>query len=391
MHQRLFMNKPLNITIVNTMPFPSGTASVNRILSYSKGLVELGNSVTVLSTGYGTDNLKHQIDGIKYRSLSVKSNSKISAVSSLTVALFKLVRILLSPDYDTDVIILVSNSLLLIYPLFIVSKIRKIKFIQEKSEYPFVLSKKSFLGKLFAQFYVNTTYKLFNGLIIMTHNLEDYFKNKVRSNCKTIVVPMTVDPERFLAKTENNLGEYIAYCGDIGGNKDGVQNLITAFSYITEDFPNLKLLLIGGSKDPNEKIRLEEYVKNINCENVVFFGTVTRDEIPPLLNNAMLLTLARPSSLQSSGGFPTKLGEYLSTGIPTIVTSVGDIPLYIEDGKHAYLVEPDDNHAFAAKMKWVLYNYDISLEVAQQGKSLVYDTFNYKVQSVRMYKYLLDF
>ena len=39
---------------------------------------------------------------------------------------------------------------------------------------------------------------------------------------------MTVDSERFenLTLADNSLGEYIAYCGDIGGNKDGVKKFI---------------------------------------------------------------------------------------------------------------------------------------------------------------------
>ena len=103
-----------------------------------------------------------------------------------------------------------------------------------------------------------------------------------------------------------------------------------------------------------------------------------------------MLALARPSSLQSAGGFPTKLGEYLSTGNPTIVTSVGDIPLYIEDEKHAFLVPPDDNHAFAERIKYVLNNYEYAMKVAENGKSLVYDTFNYRVQAERIHDFLLD-
>ncbi len=384
------MNSRLEIAIVNTMPFPSGAASVNRILSYSKGLVELGNNVTVYSTSYGKDMKKHEINGISYRALRTTSNSKIRNTLSLIGALFNLVRFFLSPKNKTNIIILVSNSLLLIYPLYLVAKIKKIKLVQEKSEFPFVLNNKSILGRIFARFYVNTTYKLFDGLIIMTYKLEEYFREKVRKNCKTIVVPMTVEPERFSTETKNDLGEYIAYCGDIGGNKDGVQNLIIAFSYIAKDFPNLKLLLIGGSKDPNERVKLEEYVKKINCNNVVFYGMASRDEIPPLLCNAKILALARPSSLQSTGGFPTKLGEYLSTGKPTIVTKVGDIPLFVKDNKHAYLVDPDDNFAFAEKIKFVLNNYENALKIAENGKTLVYDIFNYKVQAKRINDFLLE-
>lgn len=227
----------------------------------------------------------------------------------------------------------------------------------------------------------------------MTYALQDYLKQYVSKKCKLIVIPMTVDADRFenLPLVDNSLGEYIAYCGDIGGNKDGVKNLITAFHYIEKDYPQLKLLLIGGTKDPNEKKVLEKYVNEINSKNICFYGQVGRDEIPLLLCNAKILALARPSGLQSTGGFPTKLGEYLATGKPTIVTKVGDIPLYLKDGVNAFLVEPDKNKAFAEKMKYILNNYSEALTIAQNGKKLVYNTFNYMVQAKRIEIFLKTF
>lgn len=378
----------LDIAIINTMPFPSGAASVNRILSYSKGLVELGNRVTVYSTSLANDIKYHEINGIRYRGLRSFSRLKVINSFSLLIALYRLFKIFLISESKHKLIILVSNSLFLIYPIFIICRVKGIALLQEKSEFPFVLNNKSLIGRIYASFYVNTTYKLFDGLIIMTYKLENYYKQKIKDNCKTIVVPMTVEPERFQVVSENKYGDYIAYCGDIGGNKDGVQNLIESYILISDQFPEIKLLLIGGSKNPDDRLKLEDYVKKINCKNVILYGTASRDEIPPLLNNAKILALARPSSLQSAGGFPTKLGEYLSTGNPTIVTKVGDIPIYMEDNVNAFLVEPDDNKAFAEKIKFVLGNYENAKVIAESGKRLVYSTFNYKKQAKRIEAFL---
>jgi glycosyltransferase involved in cell wall biosynthesis len=93
--------------------------------------------------------------------------------------------------------------------------------------------------------------------------------------------------------------------------------------------------------------------------------------------------------LQSTGGFPTKLGEYLATGKPVVVTKVGDIPKYLEDGVSAYLVVPDDNKAFAEKLEFVLGNYANALKTAQCGIELTKSVFNYKVQSKRIQDYLI--
>lgn len=382
------MNESLNIAIVTTMQFPSGAASVNRIISYSKGLVELGVSITVYSTNVGDLN-NNIIDGIKYKSLQSQPKNKLLTILNPIVALIRLLVSLFSYKGKLKAIILVSNSLLLIYPLFILCKLKGIKFLQEKSEFPFVLKNKSISGKLFANFYVSTTYKLFDGLIIMTTPLFEFFKNKTRQNCKCIIVPMTVDVSRFYFVPEKqNIGDYIAYCGDVGGNKDGVMNLILAFSIIEKKYPSLKLLLIGGTKKKEEFNQLKQYAESLKTHNVCFYGQVNRDEIPSLLMNSKMLALARPSSLQSTGGFPTKLGEYLATGKPVLVTKVGDIPLYLRDNENAFLAEPDNNIKFANKISYILDNYGLALEVAKQGKILTETTFNYKVQAKRLYDYL---
>lgn len=56
------------VCVVTAQSFPSGMASNNRILSYSKGLVEIGNEVDVLSINKSNE-ASGEITGIKYSNL----------------------------------------------------------------------------------------------------------------------------------------------------------------------------------------------------------------------------------------------------------------------------------------------------------------------------------
>jgi len=253
----------------------------------------------------------------------------------------------------------------------------------------YVLNKKGAVGRRFANFYVNSVYKLFDGMVIMTYPLLDYFEGKTKSACKKIVVPMTVEAERFENVKKIDQDPYIGYCGYIGGNKDGVENLIRSFGIVSKKYPRLKLLLIGPAKEKDFQ-KLEEIVMNEDIKNVIFNGPVSRDEMPSLLVNAKILALARPSSLQSTGGFPTKLGEYLSTGNPTIVTAVGDIPRYLTHKKDIYMVKPDDIELFAVTITEMLDNYDEAKMIAKEGKRHVHETFSYKVQSEKMHEFFIE-
>lgn len=374
-----------HLCVVTAQSFPSGLASNNRILSYSKGLVELDYLVDVLSLAPSKDR-NGTVSGVNYLNLGRPSGSKVLSIAR---GIFSLSRHLLKSDYKF--LILVSNNAFLIIVLFCICKIKNISFIQEKSEFPFVLNYKGFLKNQIAKLYVNYIYKLFDGMIIMTNPLVEYFKNKTSSNCKLFLMPMTVDISRFQnVKKTDAYSNCITYCGYMGGNKDGVINLIESFSLIKDKHPKFNLLLLGTAS-PSEVKELKDLANTKAPNRVIFEGSVSREDIPFYLMNSKILALARPSSRQSAGGFPTKLGEYLATKKPVLVTAVGDIPKYLIHKKNAFVVPPDDNEKFSLYLSYIIENYEEALNVASEGHKLVMDVFNYKKQSVYLDQFLKSF
>ena len=98
-------------------------------------------------------------------------------------------------------------------------------------------------------------------------------------------------------------------------------------------------------------------LKRLHIENkVIITGSVKRNEIPALLCNSDILALARPDNKQAEGGFPTKLGEYLATGNLVVVTNVGEIGLFLEDRKNAFISEPGSPEKFSEKLREALLN-----------------------------------
>lgn len=376
----------MKLLIVNTLPVPSGQASVNRILSLGKGLVENGDQVTILSSSYSDDTDFHKVNGIQCANLA----SKKSRIVGLVESLFKILKYVRNNKDNIDALWVVSNSPLLICPLWLSCKFNKIKYIMEKSEFPFVLMRSGLIAKLWGKIYVNTIYKLFDGMIIMTQPLLEYFRSLVRKDCSLIKVPMTVDMTRFENVSSNNrYSNYAAYCGNMSGNKDGVLNLIEAFSYVEPNHPDFKLLMIGGTNEPTEFDKIKNRVVELGLKNIIFTGRVSRDDIPVLLSNAKLLCLARPSSLQSKGGFPTKLGEYLTTGHPVVVTAVGEIPSYLNDS-NSFIVEPDNNERFGNRINEILSDYERAAAIGLKGRKVALANFNYKVQADRLHEFLVE-
>jgi glycosyltransferase involved in cell wall biosynthesis len=94
-----------------------------------------------------------------------------------------------------------------------------------------------------------------------------------------------------------------------------------------------------------------------------------------------VLCLARKANVQAEGGFPTKLGEYLASGRPTIITKVGELSDYVSDGVSTFFVKPGDVLDFADKLRFVLANEALSSKVGVEGKKIALDIFSYKNHS----------
>jgi len=295
----------------------------------------------------------------------------------LLVALFRLIPFLRKKNIF---LIYIMQPFLIACFFFFAS--RKTILFHECTEYPDIY------GKNNALHLYNSLSKRFNGIFVISHAIKNYFIQHGVEERKLHIYPMLVEPQRFETCEYNTEAlPYIAYCGDMGGNKDGLWDLIEAYRLFYQKHPDIKLYLIGDTKDAKLYEELQNKVKILGLEKeVVFTGRIDREQMPSYLCQAAVLVLARPNNYQARGGFPTKLGEYLATGKPVVITKTGEIELYLEDNKDCFLVEPDDPQVFADRLCDVFTDYNFALRVGQEGKKKVYHEFNYKVQTSKIIK-----
>jgi glycosyltransferase involved in cell wall biosynthesis len=228
----------------------------------------------------------------------------------------------------------------------------------------------------------------FDGLFVISEKLKRFFL-PYNNNVKKI--PTVVDTN-FFKVTNKTIYDfpYIGYCGNMSGNKDGIPILIEAFSKLVSDYPAYKLLLVGNNKRNKISETLNLIEKLSLQEKVVFTGLVEREEMPHLLGNASLLVLSKPDNEQNSGNFPIKIGEYLSTGIPVVTTTVGEIPSYIKDGETCYLAAPDSVDSFYLKMKEALSDFDRAKKIGLAGREVAIKEFDYRIQANEISKFIIN-
>ena len=384
--------KKRSIVYITTITLPQkGMASANRMLSISRGLVERGHEVQIL-TLRSDDGKKEvfEVDGVRCHSLTNgnENDSCIRKIFCLLQFIFKTTGFLFVNKKRIDCVIVYAYFIPLLFSVYASTRLARIPSIREECEYPSCLTgsarnKTGFMQQLRGFIELRVEPRLYDGMIVMTRTLITFLMPRVRRNCVLAHVPMTVDMNRFSYSVTESMFEfdYIAYCGDMSNNKDGVEDLINAFSLISEEYSELRLVLVGKAVESDMK-RLKKIAKQSpSGDKILFTGMIARHEIPGLLKNAKILAVTRPENLQAAGGFPTKLGEYLSTAQPVVVTKVGEIPDYLENHENAYLAEPDNPASVASCFREVLDNYDQALLVGRRGQEVAQRAFNYHVQA----------
>lgn len=221
-----------------------------------------------------------------------------------------------------------------------------------------------------------------DGVIVISQNLKRYY---IEQGCKpdqVHIVNMIADSSRFLGVEKQPSEPYIAYCGTATNTKDGVDELIKAFAITVSQHPDLKLYIIGSTPSKKQRFGNLELAKCLGIESkVVFTGVVPSTEIPQLLKNATLLALDRPNNLQAQYGFPTKLGEYLLTANPVVLTNVGNIPNFLKDMESALIADPDNPQAFAKKMNWAIEHPQEAKIIGFNGKKVAERFFNSTIET----------
>lgn len=373
------------LIVIGRLSYPSGSSPSNRVHLYCKALKEAKGFPFVINlhstfTKPQPFNYLGRCEGIpfyysqktpiRHNKLIKRNINKIKGLINSCVIIRRLKK-----KHNVKVLFF-STSILDEVIFFLFLKVIKISIIRECNEAPFLIDKGKKESK-FNNFLLHLRLKLWDEIIVISDYLNNYYSAIFPKN-KIFQIPILVDMARFSnsLKTRIDGKKVITYIGYMGGNKDGLDNLIEVMSIVRKKVSDTRLQLVG-SAPKEDLLLLKNKIDTLGLNDVVgFLGSKNNDEIPHILSNSDLLVLARPDNNQAKAGFPTKLGEYLASGKPVVITKTGEIPKYLIDNKSAYLAEPDDILNFAEKVIFAL-NDENAEKIGANGYEIADKNFNY--------------
>lgn len=167
-------------------------------------------------------------------------------------------------------------------------------------------------------------------------------------------VPVQLVETATVAETEE---QYILLVGCPWYLK-GVDILIDAFNEIADDYPAVKLRVVGYEPNPQKFQNMVQYPDRVELKN----QGVEYPEIIKLIRNCKILVLASRTE-----AFARVLTEAMASSKPLVASAVDGIPTYITDGKNGLLFEPENSKQLADQLRRILDDPELANRLAKSG------------------------
>jgi len=388
------------------MNFPEGGAGATYLNLFCRGLKLNDFHIRVLLLkGHAFGDFTYKgprknitVEGIPYAYLGFKQRpvnkflkicDELISLCRLAVFMFSLI------GKRKKVRLLIYNSdLFYNIPIHAMSKVFGIELIKFVAEY---IDKSEFGRSFFgwikrAGYFLNFKYlnMLSGKLIVFSIYLKDEYI-RMGYNGNNIIVQPNLTDFNYWESGNREVKYTLGYSG-APYLKDGLSDLFRAINILNNKNVFVSLLVIGDATFGDSLLPLLK----VECEklgiskNVFFTGLVKSSLVKQHLTECKILTITRPSTVQTKAGFPTKLGEYFATKKPVLATNFGDMEKYFTDGLDIMMAECENPDSIAKKISWMLQNDSELLLIASRGYEQARKLLEYKNSVTRIVNLLED-
>ncbi len=156
----------------------------------------------------------------------------------------------------------------------------------------------------------------------------------------------------------------------------GYDLLIKAFKYVSQEMPEVKLVLAIGSHEPTEiekRNELSRLAEGLGLANHTRFYAYV-EELEAFYNAAEVMVM--PSTYEPFGMVAI---ESMACGTPAVVTDRGGLRDFLVDGQDALIVDPLDIQALAEAILKLLKDKGLYDEISRKGYEKAHSMFTWEM------------
>ncbi len=254
--------------------------------------------------------------------------------------------------------------------------------VRDLCELPYGTGKESWKTCISRKCLLFRQFPKLDGIVCISDALMDLARRYSGRHTKLIKVPILVDFDSYgIGSFQEAVPPYIFHSGTFLERKDGILGMIEAFGLAVPRLaPGVRYVMAGDLDSSPQKEAVCQLISEYNLgDRVTFTGRLGDSEVRSFLMEASLTILNKHPNSQNMYGFSTKLGEYLASARPVLMTDVGEAMNWLEDGKSAYIARHGDVKALSDGIVKALSNDEERRRIALNGREVAARNFDYKV------------
>lgn len=206
-----------------------------------------------------------------------------------------------------------------------------------------------------------------NGRIAVSEPAKAFAKRYFSGDYR--VIPNGLDVDRFSKPGPKpsilkNEAINMVFVGRVNEPRKGLRYALGAYSLLKWEYPNLRLIVVGGGVPDRESYRI---MGERSLDDVVFVGPVTDDELPDYYQHADIFLA--PNTGKESFGFI--IIEAMSASTPIIASNIPGFASVMTDGKEGLMFVPKDESAMAHAIKRLIENPGLRVQLGVDGRATV--------------------
>lgn len=382
----------MKVYIITGEPFPNGMAAVSRIKNYAKAIKDGGIDVEILiyrrTEVYGRVNNTKTIgiyEGIPYKYIpctTLRNRFRLLRFIHDMYDQRKTATYLKHTLKRGDVLFfyMAGRADLMLHYIHIAHECGAF-CVHDLCELPYGTGAETEKVIRMRKFSLTQVFPQLDGVVSISNTLMELVKQYTKPSCLHIKIPILVDFNQFyLADRSTEVQTpYIFHAGTLYQQKDGILGMIEAFGKAVRRIPKpVKFISTGYIENSPHREDIKRLIIQYQLKDkLAFTGYLASDELQDYLSKASCVIINKYRTQQNQYCFSTKLGEYMAAGKPVIITKVGEATNWLEDGKTAYIVEPENTEALADAIVNVLAHPEISCKIGLSGQEFCRHNFDY--------------
>lgn len=188
----------------------------------------------------------------------------------------------------------------------------------------------------------------------------------------------------FLEESKERIKDLIIHPGTLNEER-GADIIVKAIEKVKQKFPEVKVLLIGSTHNPEYEKHLKESIKKLNLEdNISLKPAISQKEVISYISKASLgLSLLQPIP-KFNKNIPQKIFEYMASGVPFVVSDLPPTRPFIEEYNCGILVNSTDISQISEAIIYLLTNSEEAQKMGQNGRKAVLEKYNWEREAKKL-------